>query len=198
MLDSLLGSKTRAGILSVLIGDGERPRLLELHRMVGTSVSSVQKELAHLERTGLVRSERSAEGRRIEAVPTHPYFGPLRALLAADAGELPVDTAAPRVNPRVAPHVADITDACRRHSALSAALVGSSTQGDATIVPADLDILVRFEPDPRGYADRYFGLLEELERIMGMPVDIIEEDALGNAYLASRFAATRVVLYEAA
>ena len=76
--------------------------------------------------------------------------------------------------------------------------MGSATQPDATVTPADIDVLVRFDVTSEGYANRYFGLLEELEAIMGMPVEIIEEDAVANPYLRAEFAATRVVLYEAA
>jgi uncharacterized protein len=200
MLETLLGSKTRARILSVLVLEGKHCRLLELQRLVGTSVSSVQKELEKLETIGLVRSNRTSDGRHIEAVRSHPCFEPLRDLLATDAGE---GGTTPRaeirgLNPVVVPLVAEITDACRRHGAVKAALVGSATQPDPAVTPADLDVLVRFVPDPEGYADRYFGLLEELERIMGMPVEIIEEDAVVNPYLAAGFAATQVVLYEAA
>lgn len=102
------------------------------------------------------------------------------------------------INPRVRPHVDAIVESCRRHGARKVALVGSATQPDASVVPADLDIVLRFDPTPTGYAERYFGLLAELERIMDMPVEIIEEDALRNPYLRDEFTATQVVLYEAA
>jgi len=102
------------------------------------------------------------------------------------------------LNPRVRPHVAAIAEACRRHGVLKAALVGSSTQSADGVVPTDLDVLVRFDVSLEGRAKRYFGLLAELEQIMGMPVDIIEEDAIHNPYLRDEFAATQVVLYEAA
>jgi len=52
----------------------------------------------------------------------------------------------PRLNPAVADQADAIAAACRRNGATSAALVGSATQADPAIVPADLDILVRFPP----------------------------------------------------
>lgn len=201
MLDLLLGSKTRARILEALLLDGGRYRLLELQRAVGTSVSSVQKELDRLESIGIVRSQRVAGARFLSAEKGHPLAEPLVALLVADRevrGAVLVDLPLARVNPAIRPRVAEIAAACRRHGAVKAALVGSATQPDASVTPVDLDVLVHFGPAAVGYAERYFGLLAELERIMGMPVEVIEEDALTNPYLRDEFAATQVVLYEAA
>jgi predicted nucleotidyltransferase len=101
-------------------------------------------------------------------------------------------------NPAVRPKIPAIIEACRRHGVVRAALVGSSTQPDPSVTPADVDILVTLDRTPEGYADRYFGLLTELERIMGMPVDIIEAGAVRNPYLREEFERTKVVLYEAA
>jgi predicted nucleotidyltransferase len=201
MLDQLLGSRTRTGILTALVLDGRRLRLLELQREVGTSVSSVQQELARLEQIGLVRSERIEGSRYLSAEANHPLTAPLRDLLAAGAalgGAVAVDLPAERVHPAVRPALGEIVSACQRHGVLSAALVGSSTQPELRERPNDIDLLVRFEPGLTGYADRYFGLLTELEGATGMPVEIIEEDAITNELLASEFARTRVVLYEAA
>jgi uncharacterized protein len=101
------------------------------------------------------------------------------------------------LNPAVAPLVPAIVDTCRRHGVLWAALVGSSTQPDPAIVPRDLDILVRFEPDQQDRAHQYFGLMDDLARVVGKPVDIIENDAVRNPYLREEFDRTKVVLYEA-
>src|SRR5450759_42817 len=200
MIETVLGSRTRAGILRALFADDGRRglRFLELVRAVGTSVSSGQAELGRLESIGLVRSDRSGEGRCISLVGSHPLAGPLRLLVEADAEADAGTASAAGLHPRIRPLAGAIAEACRRHGAVSAALVGSATQPDADRPPADLDVLVRLDPSPEGYSERYFGLLAELERIMGMPVEIIEEDALRNPYLKAEFEATKVVLYEAA
>lgn len=208
MIEVLLGSRTRAGILRALfLGEKCSYRLLELARAVGTSVSSVQAELVRLEGIGLVRSERTGGARVIRADVSHPLAAPLRVLLEADSRTTDLDapSVAPmadailaRLNPVVRPFADRIAAAGSRQGALKVALVGSAAQPDADVVPGDLDVLVRLDPTPEGYAARYFALLAELEGIMDMPVDIIEEDALTNPYLAEEFAATQVVLYEAA
>lgn len=195
MLERIIGSRTRLRILEALLRDERRLRLLELQRVVGTSVSSVQKELDNLESLGLVRSERVEDARYLVAVQDHPLAGPLKTLLVADHA---VDTTPAGLNPAVAPKVPEIIEVCRRHGVRSVALVGSATQSDPAVVPNDLDVLVRLDPDPTGYARRYFDLLAELERIMGMPVEVIDDGAVVNPYLAAEFEATKVVLYEAA
>ncbi len=102
------------------------------------------------------------------------------------------------LNPAVRPLVPDIIDACRRYGAVFAALVGSSTQPDPAVTPADLDILVRFPPGQADRARSYLGLLNELRDIAGIPVDLIEVEAVRNARLRKEFDRTQVVLYEAA
>lgn len=108
---------------------------------------------------------------------------------AASAGAL-------GLHPLVRPLVPVIIEACRRHGVRAVSLVGSATQADPGVHVRDLDVLVRFEPAPEGYADRYFGLLADLEALTGMPVDLIEEDAVRNVRLSEEFTRTRVVLYE--
>lgn len=102
------------------------------------------------------------------------------------------------LNPAIRPLVPAIIEACRRHRATYAALVGSSTQPDPVVTPRDLDILVRFEPGWKGHAARYFGLKEELELISGKTTDLIEVDAVRNSRLRVEFERTKVVLYEGA
>ena len=185
----------------LLLGDQSSYRLLELVRLVGTSVSSVQAELVRLESIGLVRSRRSDGAREVRVNASHPLVAPLRELLLASERTAPALTAPAtlaRLNPAVRPLADMIADAAVRHGVLKLALVGSATQLDSGVTPSDLDVLVRLDPAPEGYAERYFGLLAELEAIMGMPVDIIEEDALSNPYLVKEFEATQVVLYETA
>lgn len=209
MLEAILGSRTRVRVLSALLGSGGGSmRFRRLVRAAGTSVSSVQRELERLEGIGLVISSKSDDARHLRINEAHPFVEPLRALLAAEQGAhyelvvLPTRELDPpvlgRLNPSVRRQAAAIAETCRAHGALKAAVVGSSAQPDPAIVPRDLDLLVRLADRPEGYADRYFGLLEDLGRIMGMPVEIIEEDAIENPLLRAEFEATQVVLYEVA
>lgn len=121
--------------------------------------------------------------------------------LGADAAEEPRAVYAPEavgLNPAIRPLVPDIIDACRRHGAVYAALVGSATQPDPAVRPADLDVLVRFPSGQADRARRYLDLLHDLRTIAGTSVDLIEVDAVRNSRLRKEFDRTRVVLYEAA
>jgi predicted nucleotidyltransferase len=100
------------------------------------------------------------------------------------------------LNPAVRPIVATMIETCRRHGVTYAALVGSSTQPDPAVVPRDLDLLVRFEPESAERLKNYFGLIDDLKRATGKDVDLIELDAVRNARLRREFERTRVVLYE--
>ena len=100
------------------------------------------------------------------------------------------------VNPAIRPLVPAIIETCRRYGVVRAALVGSSTQPDPAVVPRDLDILVDLGPGADGRAKRLFGMLGELERLSGKPVDLIEWSAVKNRRLRAEFERTRVVLYE--
>ena len=63
---------------------------------------------------------------------------------------------------------------------------------------SDLDFLVDFRPLPVGvYADAFFGLHEELERLFGRPVDLVVASAIKNPYLRQSVEQTRALLYAA-
>jgi predicted nucleotidyltransferase len=64
---------------------------------------------------------------------------------------------------------------------------------------SDVDLLVEFEPlTPVERADAYFGLLESLEQLLGVPIDLLEAGPIRNPYLKRSIEETRVVVYEAA
>jgi len=63
---------------------------------------------------------------------------------------------------------------------------------------SDVDLLVEFEPLPRGtYADQYFGLLEALGTLLGQPIDLVVERSIRNPYFRESVQASRELLYAA-
>ena len=85
--EEILGSKTRARLLAVLLPDPRRRFYLrQLMRITGIGSSSVQAELAHLLELGIVREEREGSNRYFSAVPHHPAYRPLRELVLAVGG----------------------------------------------------------------------------------------------------------------
>jgi len=207
MLATLLGSETRARVLTLLLAQPRRTyHLRELIRLAGGGASGVQREVERLEGLGLVVSERTAEGRRaLRVVDEHELLEPLQALVDAEAGALaggvlagPPHAQAALVDRRLRPRLPRVLAALRSAGVERAVLFGSATQSGASAAPRDLDVLVRLGGPLEGRATRFFELRRELERASGLPVDLVEEEAVTNPYLRVEIERTGVVILEAA
>jgi len=87
---------------------------------------------------------------------------------------------------------------CVKYSVSSLSLFGSATTSEWRSDSSDIDILVALEPDPRqSIADRFLGLAEDLEELLGRPVDLVTERSVRNPYFRRAIEATRVILYAA-
>jgi uncharacterized protein len=85
---------------------------------------------------------------------------------------------------------------CRRHGVRQLDLFGSTTDGSFDPARSDLDFLVDFGSlKGAAYAHAYFGLREDLEALLGRPVDLVTEAALQNPYLCARVEAQRQRLF---
>jgi predicted nucleotidyltransferase len=90
-------------------------------------------------------------------------------------------------------------DICQKRHVRRLALFGSATGAGFDPVRSDVDLLVDFLPMlPREHADNYFGLLEDLEGLLGLPVDLVEERPVKNPFFIQMVEQTRVLLYAAA
>ena len=64
--------------------------------------------------------------------------------------------------------------------------------------PRDGEVLVEFEAkSPSDRANSYFGLMEDLEELLGLPIDLIEPGPITNPYFRAEIERTRRPLYEA-
>ena len=203
MLATLLGSATRARVLALLLAQPRRTyHLRELIRLAGGGASGVQREVERLERLGLLVSARTAEGRRaLRVVDEHPLLEPLQALVDAEAGALAAGAGlaqASLVDRRLRPRLPRVLDALLAAGVERAVLFGSATQPGEGEPPGDLDVLVRLGGPLEGRAARFFELRRELERSSGLPVDLVEEEAVSNPYLRDEIERSGVVILEAA
>ncbi len=83
--------------------------------------------------------------------------------------------------PEIARHQLELERLCRRYHVQRLDLFGSAAAGTYRPGESDLDFLVDFQPLPPGiYADTYFGLLEDLERLFGQQVDLVVASAIKN------------------
>ncbi len=79
-------------------------------------------------------------------------------------------------------------------------LFGSVASGEYDPERSDLDFLVEFQPEALAlevYSGTYFGLYEDLERLFGRPVDLVEDPAIKNPYFRESVDRTRIRVYEA-
>ncbi len=98
----------------------------------------------------------------------------------------------------VAERTADIQRLCGRHHVLRLALFGSAATGAHRAGKSDFDFVVEFQELPSGaYADSYFGLLEDLERLLDGPVELVVDSAIRNPFFRRSVEQTSAVLYEA-
>ena len=87
---------------------------------------------------------------------------------------------------------------CRRFRVSRLDVFGSAASGDFRAETSDLDFVVEFTAtSATGFADRYFGLLEELEGLFGRPVDLVIASAIKNPYFRDSIERTRKPLYAA-
>lgn len=87
---------------------------------------------------------------------------------------------------------------CERYGVDALYLFGSAASPDWDERTSDLDFVVSFREQPAlSIADRYLGLAEDLERLLGRPVDLITDRSIRNPFFRRNVDATRVPLYAA-
>ena len=103
------------------------------------------------------------------------------------------------VNRIVADRLVALGALAEKHRVRRLYLFGSALSDAFDPSSSDLDFLVEFKAMPAGgRADSYFGLLEDLEMLLGRPIDLVEPDAIRNPYFREEIEKTKRPLYEAA
>jgi len=91
-----------------------------------------------------------------------------------------------------------IADACIRHGVARMYIFGSMLRDDYRPEESDIDLLVEFgSMTPFELVDAYFGLLDELREILGVPVDLVMSDAIKNPYIVADIEDSKQILYAA-
>ncbi|MBN9215213.1 MAG: hypothetical protein ABS62_01745 [Microbacterium sp. SCN 70-200] len=90
-----------------------------------------------------------------------------------------------------------IARACEQHGVARLRVFGSATTDRFDSATSDLDFLVDFLPGARRGIRPYLALKEDLERISGRPVDLLEAPAVRNPYFARRAFSEAVDVYAA-
>jgi predicted nucleotidyltransferase len=93
----------------------------------------------------------------------------------------------------------DIARLCERHRVRRLSVFGSALRASFDRKRSDVDLLVEFKPmPPRDRAEHFFGLQEDLEAILQVPVDLVEPGPIRNPYFRDAVESSRVLLFEAA
>ena len=101
--------------------------------------------------------------------------------------------------PDVAKRDDELKGLCLRYRVSRLELFGSAATGQRHPAESDLDFVVEFQGAAlaEGYADAYFGLLEEMEQLFGRPVDLVVRSAIKNPYFLQSVEETMTSIYEA-
>jgi len=93
---------------------------------------------------------------------------------------------------------AAIVQACVRFGVARLEVFGSALRDDFRPGESDLDLLVQFEAmHPHDLVDAYFGLLEELRKVLAVEIDLVMADAVKNRFIAADIERTKQPLYAA-
>lgn len=102
------------------------------------------------------------------------------------------------MHPLIQDRQQELAQICARHAVRRLEIFGSATTDRFDPAQSDFDFLVEFEPGiPAEMADRYFGLLQDLEDLFGRPIDLVMLKAIKNPYFLEGIEATRTLLYAA-
>lgn len=100
--------------------------------------------------------------------------------------------------PMIASRKIELEALCERFGVHRLEIFGSAAGERFNDSRSDLDFLVDFAAaSPAELADRYFGLLEELEGLFGRPVDLVMTAAIKNPYFLQGIQLSRRLLYAA-
>jgi len=87
---------------------------------------------------------------------------------------------------------------CRKYDVRRLDLIGSAARDDFDFSRSDLDFVVEFNDfTVENAADRYLGLIVDLEDLFGRKVDLVSYRAIRNPYFKQVVDNTRVMLYAA-
>lgn len=91
-----------------------------------------------------------------------------------------------------------IATLCRKYAVKQLDLFGSAARNDFQAAESDFDFFYEFDTsDSTSLADRFFGLQEELELLLGAKVDLVSAKDAVNPYFLEMANRNRVTLYAA-
>jgi uncharacterized protein len=100
--------------------------------------------------------------------------------------------------PEIEQHREQLTQLCRKYGVRCLDVFGSAIRANFDPVLSDIDFTVEFDDfTVENAADRYLGLLVDLEDLFGRRVDLVSYPAIRNPYFKKVVDETRIRLYAA-
>jgi hypothetical protein len=91
----------------------------------------------------------------------------------------------------------ELSELCRRFAVKRLEVFGSAATEGFDPQRSDYDFLAEFQDQGGDLFHRFFGLIEELEKLLGRPVDLLTPRSIRNRYLLASLNRTRTTLYAA-
>ncbi len=92
----------------------------------------------------------------------------------------------------------EVEKLCREFHVRRLEIFGSALGKTFDSASSDLDFLVEFEPLPAGeYSTAFFAFKEAMERLFGLPVDLVVPSAIRNPYFRQSVEQSKALLYAA-
>jgi hypothetical protein len=101
------------------------------------------------------------------------------------------------VQPEILDKREELAELCRRFRVQRLEVFGSAATDRFDPELSDIDFLAEFEPAGGDLFHRFFGLIEELERLFHRPVDLLTPRSIRNKYLLASINRTRSTVYAA-
>lgn len=99
--------------------------------------------------------------------------------------------------PLIEQHRTEIEALCRKYGVKRLDLFGSAARGDFDSATSDVDFFYEFDENREALADRFFGLLEDLEKLLDRHVDLVSAVDAKNPYFLDSANEHRFTLYAA-
>ncbi|WP_424585078.1 nucleotidyltransferase family protein [Tunicatimonas sp.] len=88
---------------------------------------------------------------------------------------------------------------CRQHHVAQLYVFGSATTSAFDPERSDIDLIVQFENQqlsPEDKGQRYWDFLEQLEKLLERPVDLLSHQNFSNPYFRQEVEETKILIYD--
>lgn len=101
--------------------------------------------------------------------------------------------------PIITNNLSQIKDICQKHYVKELYVFGSASRNEMK-ADSDVDFIVKFSSEVaiEDYADLYFDLAEDLEKLFNKNVDLLTDKPIRNIYLKRSIEETKQIVYNAA